>query len=454
MKSFSLAKAQGLAFLVAASSCSLSSPYTTPAAPETAALGVELTARADQEAVFGKWNKNADVAVVFSTQDDSREQSVFCPLVIYDDGLSAILYGVKSDSSSQGRVTAVRPASLCTSAREMERCHTLYLGLPSEQAAKADTSLYDISVFSGEYEETYPPLKFRNVCALVSISARPRGDQISKIVLKAQGIPLAGDVPIDLKADIPDTLQVPENPCDSIVLSGSFESGKTYYATVLPCRIDSAEIRFTSMLGKEQAVTEPIKTELSSTDIIELGPYVIDFDYNPEHLNVGINWLEMWQKEDSANWSGDFFVGASWSDGSGISYDNTEGYSAQPSGGYTCQIRSLGSDKATRVFSAGGTWKLIAGFSGEAKITIHGYGTGVTTATSIYYKINDGEWTRPWGADESAKFRFLGYQSNSSPIVTEKNTIIHVDKGDVISLSGASATNTMWESLSLEKYEQ
>lgn len=176
--------------------------------------------------------------------------------------------------------------------------------------------------------------------------------------------------------------------------------------------------------------------------------YSIKWDQD-NALLMDMSWVNAWKTADTDNWSSTAFKGNSWSDGLGIEYDNTTGYTTKPESGYACYIRSLGSDNSVSCIAAAGTWKFTSDFTGTARLTIRGFGSGTAAATSIYYKINDGEWTRPWGTDESDKFRFVGYESSASPVVSEKTTALSVNKNDVISLSGAYA-GTMWVSIAFE----
>ena len=111
--------------------------------------------------------------------------------------------------------------------------------LPSQQNARAGSFAADMNLAVAYTRNAEDGLNFKNVCGLLAVAVK--NDGIRKIELKAaekSSGALCGTAVVSMEAAGAPQVEAVTSAEGSVVLSGDFEKGKTYYMTVFPGAFD------------------------------------------------------------------------------------------------------------------------------------------------------------------------------------------------------------------------
>ncbi|MBQ3723525.1 MAG: DNA/RNA non-specific endonuclease [Bacteroidales bacterium] len=151
---------------------------------------------------------------------------------------------------------------------------TLVATLPSEQTAVAG-SFGPGANPAVAYTEMGGDLFFRNIGGLLSFTFST-SHTVKSVKISASGDAMSGRAALMMDAEgAPSVEAYADDAYNSVTLSGTFSSGQTYYAVVLPGSFSGLKIVFTDKNGATASYSNPISLYLDRNENISLGSFSI-----------------------------------------------------------------------------------------------------------------------------------------------------------------------------------
>ena len=144
--------------------------------------------------------------------------------------------------------------------------------LPAQQTARAGsfTSMLNPSVAVADENKN---LHFKNTCALIKFTLDSGNNSISRITFRGNnGEPLAGTVSIDATQSAPSANIQTESAATTLEMTGTFESGATYYFVTAPGTLSNGiTIRIYNKYGNVWTRSGSTSMTLTAGHIMNLG---------------------------------------------------------------------------------------------------------------------------------------------------------------------------------------
>ena len=162
----------------------------------------------------------------------------------------------------------VYPAS---AAESIDNDGKITVTLPAQQNAKAGSFATNTNIAVAYTQKAEDGLNFQNVCGLLAITVK--NDGIRKIELKASekvSGALCGTAVVSMGVGGAPQLESVTSAEGSVVLSGDFEKGKTYYMTVFPGEYSLMSLTYTNDLYATAVYTseDPIVVESNTVTLV------------------------------------------------------------------------------------------------------------------------------------------------------------------------------------------
>lgn len=143
--------------------------------------------------------------------------------------------------------------------------------LPSQQNARAGSFAADMNLAVAYTRNAEDGLNFKNVCGLLAFTVKNEG--IRKIELKAAekaSGALCGTAVVSMEAAGAPRVEAVTSAEGSVVLSGDFEKGKTYYMAVFPGEYSHLTLTFTDELYGTAVYTseDPLVVESNTVTVV------------------------------------------------------------------------------------------------------------------------------------------------------------------------------------------
>ena len=162
----------------------------------------------------------------------------------------------------------VYPAS---AAESIDNDGKITVTLPAQQNAKEGSFATNTNIAVAYTQKAEDGLNFQNVCGLLAIAVK--NDGIRKIELKASekvSGALCGTAVVSMEAGGAPQLESVTSAEGSVVLSGDFEKGKTYYMTVFPGEYALMSLTYTNDLYGTAVYTseDPVIVESNTVTLV------------------------------------------------------------------------------------------------------------------------------------------------------------------------------------------
>lgn len=176
--------------------------------------------------------------------------------------------------------------------------------LPAQQTAHAGSfaSMLNPSVAVADENKN---LHFKNTCALIKFTLDSGNNSISRITFRGNnGEPLAGTVSIDATQSAPSANIQTESAATTLEMTGTFESGKTYYFVTAPGTLSKGiTIRIYNKDGNVWTRSGSTSMTLTAGHIMDLGHITPD-TFSPESGYEVINRIyHIYNAKGLINWA-------------------------------------------------------------------------------------------------------------------------------------------------------
>lgn len=176
--------------------------------------------------------------------------------------------------------------------------------LPAQQTAHAGSfaSMLNPSVAVADENKN---LHFKNTCALIKFTLDSGNNSISRITFRGNnGEPLAGTVSIDATQSAPSANIQTEGSITTLEMTGTFESGKTYYFVTAPGTLSNGiTIRIYNKDGNVWTRSGSTSMTLTAGHIMDLGHITPD-NFLPESGYEVINGIyHIYNAKGLINWA-------------------------------------------------------------------------------------------------------------------------------------------------------
>lgn len=218
------------------------------------------------------------------TTSESGSSVTFTGTAISDEGNYYALYPYNENATISGSIITTT--------------------LPAQQTARAGSfaSMLNPSVAVADENKN---LHFKNTCALIKFTLESGNNNISKITLRGNnGEPLAGTLSIDATQSVPSANIQTEDAATTLEMTGTFESGATYYFVAAPGTLSNGiTIHVYNMGGNVWTRSGSTSMTLTAGHIMNLGDITPD-TFSPESDYEVINGIyHIYNAKGLINWA-------------------------------------------------------------------------------------------------------------------------------------------------------